>query len=67
VVTRSQAQIIISVALFFVNNLERVPGTYKKTKTKITGEPCYMQEIGTPKICLHIINSHIKRPTITVN
>jgi len=26
-----------------------------------------MQEIGTPKICSHIMNLHIKRPTITVN
>jgi len=29
--------------------------------------PRYMQEIGTPKICSHIMNSHIKRPMITVN
>jgi len=26
-----------------------------------------MREIGTPKIGLHITNSHIKRPRITVN
>ncbi len=26
-----------------------------------------MQEIGTPKIGLHITNLHIKRPRITVN
>ncbi len=26
-----------------------------------------MREIGTPKIGLHISNSHIKRPRITVN
>ncbi len=26
-----------------------------------------MQEIGTPKIGLHITNSHIKRPRMTVN
>ncbi len=26
-----------------------------------------MPEIGTPKICSHIMNSHIKWPTITVN
>jgi len=32
-----------------------------------TGVPRFMREIGTPKICSHIINSHIKRPTITVN
>jgi hypothetical protein len=32
-----------------------------------TGGPRYMREIGTPRICLHIMNSHIKRPRITVN
>ncbi len=26
-----------------------------------------MREIGTPKIGSHIMNSHIKRPRITVN
>jgi hypothetical protein len=29
--------------------------------------PRYMREIGTPKIGLHIRNSHIKRPRMTVN
>jgi len=32
-----------------------------------TSGPHYMREIGNPKICLHITNSHIKRPTMTVN
>ncbi len=32
-----------------------------------TGGPRYMLEIGTPQICSHIMNLHIKRPTITVN
>ncbi len=32
-----------------------------------TGGPCYMREIGTQKIGSHIMNSHIKRPRITVN
>jgi hypothetical protein len=32
-----------------------------------TGGPRYMREIGTQKIGSHIINSHIKRPRITVN
>jgi len=32
-----------------------------------TGGPRYMREIGTPKIGLHVINLHIKRPRITVN
>jgi hypothetical protein len=32
-----------------------------------TGGPRYTREIGTPKICSHIMNSNIKRPTITVN
>jgi hypothetical protein len=32
-----------------------------------TGGPRYIREIGTPKIGWHIMNSHIKRPTITVN
>jgi len=32
-----------------------------------TGGPHYIREIGTPKICSHIMNSHIKRSTITVN
>ncbi len=32
-----------------------------------TGGPRYIQEIGTPKIGSHIMNSHIKRPRITVN
>ena len=26
-----------------------------------------MREIGTAKMCSHVMNSHIKRPTITVN
>ncbi len=26
-----------------------------------------MREIGTAKMCLHIMNLHIKRPTITIN
>jgi hypothetical protein len=34
---------------------------------KNTGRPRYMREIGTPKICSHIMNSNIKRPRITVN
>jgi len=29
--------------------------------------PRYMWEIETPKIGSHIMNSHIKRPRITVN
>jgi len=33
----------------------------------ITGGPRYMREIGTQKIGLHITNSHIKRPRVTVN
>jgi len=32
-----------------------------------TGRPRYMREIGTPKICSHIMNSNIERPTVTVN
>jgi len=32
-----------------------------------TGGPCYMRDLGTPKIGSHIINSHIKRPRITIN
>jgi len=32
-----------------------------------TGGPRYMQEIGTPKIGLHIMNLNIKRPRIAVN
>jgi len=34
---------------------------------KSTGGPRYMREIRTPKIGSHIMNSHIKRPIITVN
>jgi len=29
--------------------------------------PRYMRGIGTPKIDLHIMNSHIKRPRMTDN
>jgi len=32
-----------------------------------TGGPRYIREIGTPKKCSNIMNSHIKRSTITVN
>jgi len=32
-----------------------------------TGGPRYIREIGTPKIGSHVMNSHIKRPRITVN
>ncbi len=32
-----------------------------------TGGPRYMQEIGAPKIGSNIMNSHIKRPRITIN
>jgi len=32
-----------------------------------TGGPCYMREIGTPKIGSHIMNLHMKRPRITIN
>jgi hypothetical protein len=32
-----------------------------------TGGPGYMRDIGTPKTGLHITNSYIKRPRITVN
>jgi len=32
-----------------------------------TGGPCYMREIGTPKIGSHIMNLYIKRPRMTVN
>ncbi len=32
-----------------------------------TDGPRYMQEIGTPKIGLHIMNLNIKRPRIAVN
>jgi len=38
--------------------------TYNKYNT---GGPCYMREIGTPKIDWHIMNLHLKRPKITVN
>ncbi len=31
-----------------------------------TGGPRYMREIVTPKIDWHIMNSHIKRPRLTV-
>ncbi len=31
------------------------------------GGPRYMQVIGTSKIGLHITNSHIQRPRMTVN
>jgi len=29
--------------------------------------PSYIREIGTPKIDLHIMNLHIKRPRMTDN
>jgi len=32
-----------------------------------TGGPCYIREIGTPKMGSNIKNLHIKRPRITVN
>ena len=36
-------------------------------QNRSTGGPRYMREIGTAKRCSHIMNSHIRRPTITVN
>jgi len=33
----------------------------------ITVGPRYMREIGTPKIGSNIMNSHLKRPRMTVN
>jgi hypothetical protein len=39
---------------------------FRNANTIYTGGP-YMREIGTLKICSNIMNSHIKRPIITVN
>ncbi len=39
----------------------------KVIKNYSTGEPRNIREIGTPKIGSHIMNSHIKRPRITIN
>jgi len=41
--------------------------THRDFKKMCTGGPPYMREIGTPKICSNIMNSNIKRLTITVN
>ncbi len=40
---------------------------WKSIEIRNTGGPRYIREIGTPKICWHIMNWHIKIPTITVN
>ena len=37
------------------------------SQKRTTGGPRYMREIGTPIIDSNIMNSHIKRPRMTVN
>ncbi len=38
-----------------------------KFQNKSTGGPCYIREIGTEKLGLHIMNSHVKRPRTPIN
>jgi hypothetical protein len=63
----NQDLLIILIIDHYISRKKFCKADLRTLKNESTGGPRYIREIETRKIGLHLMNSHIKRPRITIN